>query len=70
MSIWKQLYAIVWLAFLQIIIITLPRFTIYLVDAHVVLGLAILTLAHYDNAQSRRPTLPFGLSGLSRRLPF
>ncbi|MGD0175211.1 MAG: hypothetical protein ABSC50_00095 [Candidatus Bathyarchaeia archaeon] len=61
MSIWKQLYAIVWLAFLQIIIITLPRFTIYLVDAHVVLGLAILALAHYDNAQIRKTDAPVRL---------
>ena len=58
MSVWKQLYAIVWLAFLQIIIITLPRFTIYLVDAHVVLGLTILALAHYDNAQIRKTNAP------------
>jgi len=48
----------VWLAFLQIIIITLPRFTIYLVDAHVALGLAILVLAHYDNALIKKTAAP------------
>lgn len=58
MSVWKQLYAMVWLAFLQIIIITLPRFTIYLVDAHVALGLAILALAHYDNALIKKTAAP------------
>jgi len=58
MSVWKQFYAMVWLAFLQIIIITLPRFTIYLVDAHVALGLAILALAHYDNALIKKTTAP------------
>jgi uncharacterized YccA/Bax inhibitor family protein len=58
MSVWKQLYAMVWLAFLQIIIITLPRFTIYLVDAHVALGLAILGLAHYDNALIKKTAAP------------
>jgi hypothetical protein len=58
MSVWKQLYAMVWLAFLQIIIITLPRFTIYLVDAHVALGLAILVLAHYDNALIKKTAAP------------
>jgi hypothetical protein len=61
MNIWKQLYAIVWLAFLQIIIITLPRFTPYLVDAHVVLGLAILALAHYNNARIRKTRAPVRL---------
>jgi heme A synthase len=58
MSVWKQLYAMVWLAFLQIIIITIPRFTIYLVDAHVALGLAILALAHYDNALMKKTSAP------------
>lgn len=48
----------VWLAFLQIIIITLPRFTIYLVDAHVALGLAILVLAHYDSALIKKTAAP------------
>lgn len=58
MSIWKQLYAMVWLAFLQIVIITLPRFSVYLVDVHVILGLAILALAHYDNAQMKHTDAP------------
>jgi len=58
MSIWKQLYAMVWLAFLQIVIITLPRFSVYPVDAHVILGLAILALAHYDNAQMKNTDAP------------
>lgn len=48
----------VWLAFLQIIIITLPRFTIYLVDAHVALGIVILALAHYDNALIKKTAAP------------
>ena len=58
MRIWKQLYAMVWLAFLQIIIITLPRFTVYLVDTHVILGLALLALAHYDNALIKKTAAP------------
>lgn len=57
-SIWKTLYAMVWLAFLQIIIITLPRFTLFLVDAHVILGLVILALAHYDNALIKKTSTP------------
>lgn len=48
----------VWLAFLQIVIILLPRFTVYLVDAHVGLGLVILALAHYDNAQIKKTEAP------------
>jgi heme A synthase len=58
MSVWKQLYAMVWLAFLQIIIIILPHFTIYLVDAHVALGLVILALAHYNNAMIKKTAAP------------
>jgi hypothetical protein len=58
MSLWKQLYALVWLVFLQIIIIIVPRFTVFLVDGHVVLGIAILGLAHYDNALMKRTNAP------------
>jgi hypothetical protein len=58
MTIWKQLYALIWLAFLQIIIILLPRFVIYLVDVHVLLGLAILVLAHYNNRLIKKGEAP------------
>lgn len=58
MSIWKSLYAMIWLAFLQIVIILLPRFTIFLVDAHAALGFVILILAHYDNVQIKKTEAP------------
>ena len=58
MTIWKQLYVMIWLAFLQIIIILLPRFVIYLVDVHLLLGLAILGLAHYDNMLIKKSEAP------------
>jgi len=66
MKLWKQLYLIVWLAFLQIIIILLPGFGIYLVDLHVVLGLAILGLAHYDNAQLKKSSAPNRLKRIAK----
>ena len=66
MSLWKQLYAMVWLAFLQIVIIILPRFTVYLVDAHVALGLIILVLAHYDNAQFKKMEAPNRLKRIAK----
>jgi len=58
LSIWKLLYAMVWLAFLQIVIIILPQFTPYLVHAHVILGLIILMLAHVDFAQIKKSDAP------------
>jgi hypothetical protein len=58
MSLWKTLYAMVWLTFLQIVIILLPRFTSYLVEVHVFLGVVILALAHYDNVQIRKTDAP------------
>lgn len=58
MTVWKQLYGMVWLAFLQIVLITIPRFTIYLVDAHVALGLVILALAHFNNARIKKTYAP------------
>lgn len=66
MAIWKQLYAMVWLVFLQIVIILMPRFTLYLVDAHVILGLAILALAHYNNAQMKHTEAPNRLKRITK----
>ncbi len=66
MGLWKQLYAMVWLAFLQIVIIILPRFTIYLVDAHVALGLIILALAHYNSAQIKKTNAPNRLKRIAK----
>lgn len=60
MNIWKQLYAVVWLAFLQIIIIVVnvPGFRTYLAYGHAVLGLVILGLAHYNNMQIKATKAP------------
>ena len=63
---WKQLYLIVWLTFLQIIIILLPRLGRYLVDVHVVLGLVILALAHYNYAQLKRASVPNRLKRIAK----
>ncbi len=66
MGLWKQLYAMVWLAFLQIVIIILPRFTIILLDAHVALGLIILALAHYNSAQIKKTNAPNRLKRIAK----
>jgi heme A synthase len=58
MRMWKQLYLIVWLAFLQIIIILIPRLGSSLVDLHAALGFVILGLAHYDYATLKRTAAP------------
>lgn len=55
---WKLLYAMVWLAFLQIILIFLSKFTVYLIDAHAFLGLVILALAHVNNVRVKRTEAP------------
>jgi len=66
MKLWKQLYLIVWLAFLQIIIILLPVYGDSLVDLHVIIGLAILGLAHYDNATLKRTPAPNRLKRIAK----
>lgn len=66
MRLWKSLYAMVWLAFLQITIIILPRFTTYLVDAHVGLGLIILALAHYNSKQIAGTNAPNRLKRITK----
>ena len=66
MALWKSLYAMVWLAFLQIVIIVMPRFTLYLVDVHVLLGLVILGLAHYNNAKMKKTEAPNRLKRITK----
>ena len=56
----------VWLAFLQIVIIVMPRFTLYLVDVHAILGLAILGLAHYNNAKMKHTAAPNRLKRITK----
>jgi len=60
MSLWKTLYAMVWLAFLQIVlgVVDVPGFKMFLVSGHVVLGLVILGLAHYDNIEIKKTGAP------------
>jgi len=66
MKIWKQLYVIVWLAFLQIIIILVPVFGDKLVDLHALLGFIILGLAHYDYAKLKRTEAPNRLKRIAK----
>jgi hypothetical protein len=68
MSIWKQLYAMVWLAFLQIIlaVAAIPGFKTYLIYGHVVLGLIILGVAHYNNVQIKKAEAPSRLKRIAK----
>ena len=66
MALWKTLYAMIWLASLQILIIVMPRFTLYLVDVHALLGLIILGLAHYNNAKIKRTEAPNRLKRIAK----
>ena len=66
MRVWKQLYLIVWLTFLQIIIILLPRLGGSLVDLHAILGFVILALAHYDYAILKRTEAPNRLKRIAK----
>ena len=58
MSMWKQLYALVWLSFLQIVIIVAPPTATYILDGHALLGLIILGFAHYNNASIKKTEAP------------
>jgi len=51
---------------LQIVIIVMPRFTLYLVDVHAILGLAILGLAHYNNAKMKHTEAPNRLKRITK----
>ena len=59
----------VWLVFLQIVIILeskIPVFGPYLVYGHVFLGLVILGLAHFNNAQIKKTEAPSRLKRIAK----
>jgi hypothetical protein len=58
MGMWKQLYALVWLSFLQIVIVVAPSPSSYTVDAHALVGLIILGVAHYNNVSIKKTEAP------------
>jgi hypothetical protein len=68
LSIWRQLYAMVWLAFLQIVfaVASIPGFRTYLIYGHVVLGLIILGLAHYNYLRIKRTEAPNRLKRIAK----
>lgn len=63
---WRQLYLIVWLTFLQIIIIMIPLLRGSLVDLHAALGFVILGLAHYNYAMLKRTDAPNRLKRIAK----
>ena len=50
----------VWLAFLQVVlgVVKIPGLDMVRVSGHVILGLVILGLAHYDNVQIKKTEAP------------
>ncbi len=58
MDLWRQLYAQIWLAFLQIIIVVVLEPIVYVLAIHIVLGLAILGLAYYNRATMKKTAAP------------
>jgi heme A synthase len=66
LKIWKQLYLLVWLTFIQIIIILIPRLGSSLVDLHAILGFVILGLAHYNYAMLKRTEAPNRLKRIAK----
>jgi len=65
MKLWQNLYGMIWLVFLQIIlIVVLPSSSIYVIALHAVIGLAIFGLAFADNSMMQKLEVPFRLKGI------
>ncbi len=65
MKLWQQLYGMIWLTFLQIILLfVLPSSSVYVIGLHAVLGLAIFGLAFSDNSKMQKLEVPFRLKGI------
>ncbi len=62
MALWNQLYGMVWLVFSQIIVILvldiLAPGSNYVIGLHVIIGLAVLGLAHYNNMKMKATEAP------------
>ena len=58
MKLWKWLYALVWIAFLQFILVLPFGLLTGLVDAQVVVGIAVLAVAHRNAAALRKTNSP------------
>jgi hypothetical protein len=59
LMLWQQLYALIWLAFFEIVIVVLlPGSNPFVLGFHVVLGLAILGLAYSNNTLMKRTEAP------------
>ena len=64
---WKLLYAMIWLVFLQVILVVPPLAGVeVLVFLHVVLGIAILALAHMDAARLKQLAVPDRIRRIAR----
>ncbi len=56
MELWKWMYALIWLAFLEFVLVLVPvGYLVALVDAHAVVGIAVLAVAH-RNARALKAT--------------
>jgi hypothetical protein len=65
MKLWQNLYSMIWLVFLQIILLfVLPSSSIYVIALHAILGLAIFGLAFNDNSMMQKMEVPFRLKGI------
>ncbi len=64
---WKMLYAVIWLVFVQILVAVPPLVGVVgLVFLHVILGLAILALAHVDAGRLKRMAVPDRIRRIAR----
>ncbi len=70
MALWNQLYGMVWLTFLQIILILvldiLQPNSDYVIALHVVIGLAVLVLAFLNNSKMKASEAPARLKRIIR----
>lgn len=65
MKLWQNLYGMIWLVFLQIVLLfVLPSSNIYVIALHAIIGLAIFGLAYVDNSMMQKLEVPFRLKGI------
>lgn len=66
LTLWQQLYGLIWLVFLQIILIIVLPSSDYVIGLHVVIGLGVLGLAQFNSMKMKKTEAPDRLKRIVR----
>jgi uncharacterized membrane protein HdeD (DUF308 family) len=66
MKLWIPLYLMVWVVFLECMLLMTPIFSIYLLYLHIAIGFVIVGLAYYNFSRLRATSVPGRVKRIAR----